>query len=174
MSVRFWPSAHKLYCSFSVREVRLCVRNCSNCLLEKPLSDFYIRRTGKRTGEYYNHCKECQKSRGRTYYANNHERQSKLSISRNRKNRKKQRDFVNTLKNFPCVDCGNIYPPCVMDFDHRGEVEKTGNIGSLVSQAYFTIERLKKEIEKCDLVCANCHRIRTYNRKTKTVVLLPV
>jgi hypothetical protein len=61
-----------------------------------------------------------------------------------------------------------------MDFDHRGEVEKTGNIGSLVSQAYFTIERLKKEIDKCDLVCANCHRIRTYNRKTKTVVLLPV
>jgi len=51
-----------------------------------------------------------------------------------------------------------------MDFDHRDKNLKTGNIGSFVSQAYFKKEKLLEEINKCDLVCSNCHRIRTYKR----------
>ena len=59
------------------------------------------------------------------------------------------------------MDCGIIYPSFVMDFDHvRGT--KEFRIGA--SSANPGIKRLKAEIEKCDLVCSNCHRIRTFER----------
>jgi hypothetical protein len=145
------------------------VKRCSKCHIEKELSEFYFRHKGKRAGEYYNHCKECLKSRGRTYYQENHDRQLRLSVNRNRVRRAEQRIYVSSLKNHPCVDCGKKYPSCVMDFDHRDGSHKHGNVGSLVSQAYFTKDRLFEEIQKCDLVCANCHRIRTFNRNHKKV-----
>lgn len=62
-------------------------------------------------------------------------------------------------KNVPCTDCGIKYPSYVMDFDHvRGE--KQFNIGSYP----LTTIPLAKEIEKCDVVCSNCHRERTHKR----------
>ncbi|KKS42830.1 MAG: hypothetical protein UV37_C0016G0005 [Candidatus Collierbacteria bacterium GW2011_GWA1_42_60] len=140
------------------------MKKCSKCHVEKELSEYYFRHKGKRAGEHYNHCKECLRIRGKTYYQENHERQLRLSVNRNRTRRKDQREFVSALKNLPCADCGRKYPPYVMDFDHRDKNYKHGNIGTLVSQAYFTKERLLKEIQKCDLVCSNCHRIRTFRR----------
>ena len=140
------------------------MKRCSKCHIEKELSEYYFRHKGKRAGEHYNHCKDCLRARGKLYYQENHERQLRLSVNRNRARRKDQREFVSVLKNLPCSDCGRKYPPYVMDFDHRDGNHKHGNIGSLVSQAYFTKEKLLKEIQKCDLVCANCHRTRTYKR----------
>ncbi len=137
---------------------------CSGCQQAKELFDYYLRHKGKRAGEYYSHCKECQRIRGKAYYHNNHEVQLNRAVARNRKNRKFQRDFVSSLKDHPCIDCGKKFPPYVMDFDHRNKNLKMGNIGSLVSQLYFKRARLLEEIKKCDLVCANCHRIRTYKR----------
>jgi hypothetical protein len=59
----------------------------------------------------------------------------------------------------PCLDCGVSYPFYVMDFDHvRGTKRK--EVSSL-----STLKSIKAEIEKCDLVCANCHRHRTFSRK---------
>lgn len=140
------------------------MKYCTSCHQTKELSNFYLRHKGKRAGEYYSHCKTCQRICGKAYYHNNHEVQLGRAVERNRKTRKAQRDFVSLLKDRPCVDCGKKYPSCVMDFDHRDKNLKMGNIGSLVSQAYFNKEKLLVEINKCDLVCANCHRIRTYNR----------
>lgn len=60
----------------------------------------------------------------------------------------------------PCADCGNRFPTCAMDFDHvRGEKSFT-----VSSQPGATMKRLLAEIAKCDVVCAVCHRIRTWNR----------
>jgi len=56
-----------------------------------------------------------------------------------------------------------------MDFDHKNHRSKLGNIGTIISQMLFTKEKLLQEIGKCDLVCANCHRIRTYKNKLKPV-----
>jgi hypothetical protein len=69
-------------------------------------------------------------------------------------------------KNKPCIDCGVQYPPCVLDFDHRPEEEKGFNIGTHGSEkaTAYHIEKIEKEIAKCDLVCANCHRVRTRDR----------
>lgn len=76
---------------------------------------------------------------------------------------KRNRDYINNyLLNHPCIDCGN--PDLrVLDFDHvRGE--KEGNIADAPQKAW-AMERLQKEIEKCDVRCANCHRIATHNRR---------
>lgn len=62
----------------------------------------------------------------------------------------------------PCVDCGKTFPPYCMDFDHRDPKEKTLNIAKVYA---FGRKRLLDEIKKCDVVCSNCHRIRTHNRK---------
>lgn len=57
----------------------------------------------------------------------------------------------------PCLDCGGSYKPCQMDFDHLDPKDKTANIARLVEG---TSEALLKELGKCHLVCANCHRVR--------------
>ncbi len=63
----------------------------------------------------------------------------------------------------PCIDCTTIYPPECMDFDHvRGE--KVNNVGTMVTHGW-SWEKIATEIEKCELVCANCHRIRTRKRR---------
>ena len=76
---------------------------------------------------------------------------------------KLRRDYVKSRKNLPCMDCGKSYPWYVMDFDHvRGG--KKFNL-SIVGSMVCSFEKIDKEIAKCDLVCANCHRIRTFNRR---------
>lgn len=68
------------------------------------------------------------------------------------------REKIADLKSGPCADCGLRFHPVCMDFDHRDPSEKVRNISAMVAQNWETIEI---EIAKCDLVCANCHRIRT-------------
>jgi hypothetical protein len=72
--------------------------------------------------------------------------------------------LIKQLKDKPCKDCGVQYPPYVMDFDHvRGE--KVKNVSSMRSQS---LEAIVLEADKCDVVCANCHRARTYGRLEHT------
>lgn len=56
----------------------------------------------------------------------------------------------------PCLDCGGKFAPCQMDFDHTHN--KYSNIARLVASPS---DRVLGELEKCHLVCANCHRVRT-------------
>jgi hypothetical protein len=66
--------------------------------------------------------------------------------------------YIHSKKQDPCMDCGVGYPPCVMEFDHvRGE--KVIGVGRMANQR-FPITAIDEEIAKCDLVCANCHRLR--------------
>ena len=62
----------------------------------------------------------------------------------------------------PCIDCGINYPYYVMDFDHVRGV-KQANVMELVST--LSKKRIDLEIAKCEIVCSNCHRIRTHMRK---------
>jgi hypothetical protein len=61
-----------------------------------------------------------------------------------------------------CVDCG-IKNHIILDFDHLHD--KKYNISRMIHDG-FSWAAIKKEISKCEVVCANCHRIRTYNRLT--------
>lgn len=82
---------------------------------------------------------------------------------RARKRRVDLREWIQQLKSVPCMDCQQTYPWYVMDFDHRGEDEKLGDISRMISNGVAE-EMLKTEIAKCDVVCANCHRARTWRR----------
>jgi len=67
----------------------------------------------------------------------------------------------------PCVDCGINYPYYVMDFDHVRGV-KHANVMELVST--LSKKKIDEEIAKCEVVCSNCHRIRTHMRKIAKMV----
>lgn len=71
-------------------------------------------------------------------------------------------EIIHALKARPCEDCQKSYPWYVMEFDHvRGKKFKNINCG-------MGRLRLAAEVDKCDVVCANCHAIRTYQRKGKS------
>lgn len=70
--------------------------------------------------------------------------------------------IVNKAKDKPCSDCKVKYAPHIMQFDHvRGEKKFT--IGEMVHKR--SIAMLVEEISKCEVVCANCHADRTYQRR---------
>lgn len=68
------------------------------------------------------------------------------------------------LKSKPCTDCGGKFPVCCMDFDHIPGSTKSYDIGSMFAH-HYSRQLIEKELLKCELVCANCHRIRTRDRK---------
>ena len=62
-----------------------------------------------------------------------------------------------------CIDCGYNEHPRALDFDHIGS-NKVFNVSAMVSHGYC-FEKVLEEIAKCEVRCANCHRIRTHERK---------
>jgi hypothetical protein len=75
------------------------------------------------------------------------------------------KQWYKELKTQPCTDCGQTFPECCMDFDHREGTEKAYNLGSMFAH-HYSKELIQVELDKCDLVCSNCHRIRTRDRRT--------
>lgn len=72
-----------------------------------------------------------------------------------------RRAFFDWLKSLPCADCGREYPSYVMDFDHtRGA--KRYNVAAMTLKSW---PQILQELEKCDVVCANCHKVRTHVRR---------
>lgn len=65
-------------------------------------------------------------------------------------------------KDRPCHDCGGVFPHYVLQFDHREGAEKLFTIGNGFGK---TKTALRAEIAKCDVVCANCHCVRTHLRR---------
>lgn len=74
----------------------------------------------------------------------------------------KAREFVASLKDKPCTDCGIKYPYYVMQFDHLPGEQKEFTIGT---HRTLPKEVLIAEANKCDVVCANCHAVRTWKRR---------
>lgn len=69
--------------------------------------------------------------------------------------------LVELREKTPCMDCGKNFPYYIMDFDHR-EAKPEKRVTTLVGSSW---KRMLEEIEKCDIVCANCHRVRTWQRR---------
>jgi hypothetical protein len=86
--------------------------------------------------------------------------QAKYQRKKSAARRAQFRDLKWQAKDRPCADCGVKYPPYVMQFDHLSD--KHFAIGSAHATGQ-SVEQLLDEIQKCDVVCANCHAVRTYN-----------
>jgi hypothetical protein len=98
---------------------------------------------------------EDQKASWRKHYANNKEYYYKRNIRR----KEETRQWLASLKeNTPCSICNSIYPQTAMDWHHRNPKEKSFTIAASINCGYGK-EKILKEVEKCDLVCAVCHRI---------------
>jgi len=62
-----------------------------------------------------------------------------------------------------CKDCGYKYPHFILEFDHKPGYRKLDNVYRVLKR--YGIEMAWKEIRKCDVVCSNCHKIRTNDRE---------
>lgn len=130
------------------------IKICKDCGIEKDETLFYFKNKQKNTLKS-SYCIECSKVRMNNYY-HSHREEFKQNTKRTRK---KARDFINNLlKENHCKDCG-IKDIRVLEFDHVRGV-KSQNISRMINGGNC-VNNLKAEIEKCDIVCANCHRIRT-------------
>lgn len=133
---------------------------CSVCKENKSFNDFTRKKTTK--DGYNAACKSCTRFRSKKHYLENKTYYVKKARKHNRKMEKENKEKIKKLKETPCADCGIQYPYYVMDFDHLKD--KEWNVSRGVNNGK-TWTALCKEIEKCEIVCANCHRKRTYERK---------
>lgn len=135
---------------------------CLKCKEPKLLNCFA--KNKRRKDGLQAQCKECQKSLRKEHYDKNVDKIS----TQVKEYRAKIRELLISLKEAsPCLDFNKKYPYYVMDFDHR--LEKEFNIGS--RSFHCSEKELLEEIEKCDLVCANCHRERTHKRRIDILVV---
>jgi len=104
---------------------------------------------------------EDQKRAARAHYKAHKEDYLRRARAWNKEQKLRIRELLHSAKDVPCTDCAVKYPFYVMQFDHLRDKEFT--IGTLVNRA-VPIERIRKEIAKCEVVCANCHAERTWQR----------
>jgi hypothetical protein len=135
----------------------LALRVCARCRVAKPLSEFPIKNAAK--GWYRSYCRPCCSDYGKEHYRKNVATYISRSKARAGIDRPRNRRFVAAyLSTHPCVDCGES-DPLVLEFDHRDPSSKRDDVGRLVHST--TVEVVRSEIQKCDVRCGNCHRMRT-------------
>lgn len=126
---------------------------CTACHQEKHIEEFHFRKPPKR----HSHCKECAHKKSREHYLKN----TGIYISKSKTSKAKAMVMINELKKVPCTDCGNSFPTVCMDFDHVND-DKIEDVCTLAQRG--NIKGALAEAAKCEIVCSNCHRIRTANR----------
>jgi hypothetical protein len=136
------------------------MRLCSKCNTKKPITNFGRKGIGK-DGElrYQVYCKECNKQYQREHYQSNKSAYKTKAKTYDKEHKINTMNFIRELTKDGCIICGENDLAC-LDFDHRDPKEKSHNISWMISQRY-SLAKIKKEIEKCDILCANCHRKRT-------------
>lgn len=134
-------------------------KKCGKCEEWKLFAEFSMKLKSRASS-----CKKCIASYGKEHYKKNRSKYIERAKINEEVSIKRNRAFVRALKELnPCMDCGIKYPYYVMDFDHRERSTKRADVSDLTKQA-FGLETIQEEIDKCDLVCANCHRKRTFQR----------
>ncbi len=131
-------------------------KTCSRCKLEKSLDDFNTKtkRSGKVLKQPY--CKDCNK----LYHKEHYDKNKKIYLEKTKDYKKaNQQKLLEYLKDKSCKDCG-VSDYRVFEFDHLSD--KKANIAAVMKS--WCWETLLTEIAKCDIVCCNCHRIRTLTR----------
>lgn len=125
---------------------------CNVCGEEKPLTEFNFR--NKREGLYMAQCKECLHKRRRELYRTRYKDRYKHRLKLNKeKHRSLIRDIIANFKlKHKCCICGES-DPCCLDFHHIRD--KKFEIGH---SADVTVKNLLSEMEKCIILCSNCHR----------------
>lgn len=119
--------------------------------MDKPLSGF-TKNKEKKSG-YNSYCKECNKEYQKKHYDDN-----KTDYINKKNNRKKElKEYVDSIKiKAKCSRCQEDDIAC-LDFHHIDDKVKDFNIGEAVSRG-ISVDKINKEIDKCVILCSNCHR----------------
>lgn len=86
-------------------------------------------------------------------------------LARARQRWRSQAALLTRLRDVPCMDCGGRFPSCAMQFDHRDPTSKRQAVTRMIGRA--GTPRILDEVAKCDIVCVNCHRARTFDRRAR-------
>ena len=122
---------------------------CKSCDQELPITKYKMRwAKGRQAGQRHSMCNRCLYVR----YTRPEAEQ-------------KMREIHEYQLKMGCADCGYKEHPAALEFDHRPGTEKLFNIGE--KMGVYSRPKLWAEIEKCDVVCANCHNIRTHDRRER-------
>lgn len=122
------------------------MKTCTTCNESKELSEFSKKRRG-----HQSQCKACRKLWFAEHYSQNKDYYRDRNKATQAKLRQWFRDFKTTLA---CKNCGENDPAC-LDFHHRDPTEKEITVASAVQ---YSKAKVLREIAKCDVLCANCHR----------------
>ncbi len=124
-------------------------KKCCRCTEYKPIEDFIIRKPNEARTWRVLWCAPCREKPRRI----NVDEATGFTY-------KDKRAFIQSLKAKPCHDCGQQFHFSAMDFDHvRGDKQF-----NLAAPAGWVYDEILAEVAKCDVVCSNCHRVRTFNR----------
>lgn len=133
---------------------------CSNCSRLKHKPEFTKKKSSK--DGLNARCRTCTRAMSKKHFDDNKDYYREKQKRRRRKIKKRIREIILSAKDVPCIDCNKTFHFSAMDFDHvKGK--KLFNIAYAV-RLQVTTKTLLEEISKCEVVCANCHRIRTYKR----------
>lgn len=135
------------------------LKQCVACSELKSLEEF--NKNKYRSDGLQDRCRPCDNDRARSYYQSNKARLIKQINDAQKVRSKGIKDWLcQYLIDHPCVDCGER-DIIVLEFDHLSD--KSMNISRML-YGDFSIKAIEKEIAKCEVVCANCHKRRTDKR----------
>jgi len=136
-------------------------RTCIKCNCTKDIKEFRARK-----GIKDNVCKTCVSTNNKAHYKAN----KADYFKRNKLYKAEIKQMVRDYKEESgCTDCKNRFPYYVLEFDHLPGYEKKANIADMIngSLARQAKTQIIEEMAKCEVVCANCHRLRTHSRMKK-------
>lgn len=128
------------------------IKICTKCKRELPISEF--RWKNKTKGIHHSQCKDCQKAQEKVHYQESKERRDAVRATADTQ-KLNNLGIIDNAKACGCRKCGEKRP-YVLDFHHRDPSVKEGTINHMLKSSSF--EKLMEEINKCDVLCANCHR----------------
>ena len=143
--------------------------NPNYCYEILPIEKFPWKNKSK--GLRYHSCSSCRHKYDVRWYNKNPEKKQRRAEYKRAHQRPYMharrvhlRSIINEIKlNSGCVDCEGTFPPSALEFDHVRGTKKYG-ISVMLSQG-MSEDVILKEIEKCEVRCAPCHRTRHKNER---------
>jgi len=105
------------------------------------------------------------KEQGTEYQRRWYHRNKEKVLERRKQRRLEARDWLRRYKSrLSCIECGESHPAC-LQFHHRNREEKNFTISNVAGRQDVSLKRLMQEIEKCEVLCVNCHAKRHWREK---------
>ncbi len=135
------------------------MKQCTHCWEWKDESEFNWRHEGVKL---WGICKECQRKQKVDWYHEHKEENREAKNQRTMDARNRARQYVlDYLSTHPCVECGES-DPVVLEFDHLDNKDRA--ISEMIRDG-VPLDKLEREMTKCQVLCANCHRRKTNQEK---------